>query len=149
MDTRIIAGLAILLTALVLVPAGAHLFALPNKIGLTQDDYFVAQSLYRGWALFGIVLISALAANVTLSILMRGEGSCFYFAAAAALGVGMTLAIFFAWIYPVNQLTHNWTVIPDNWIELRLQWEFAHAINAAITFLALCCVIVAALVKKV
>jgi hypothetical protein len=43
MRTRIIAGLAIILTAIALVPSGAHLFALPNKIGLAQDDYFVAQ----------------------------------------------------------------------------------------------------------
>lgn len=149
MRTRVIAGLAILLTALALVPAGAHLFALPNKIGLAQEDYFVAQSLYRGWALFGIVLISALAANGALSIVLRGQGMSFYLAGAAALCMGVTLAIFFAWIYPANQLTHNWTVVPDNWIALRLQWEIAHAINAGVTFLALCCVTAAALVKKI
>jgi hypothetical protein len=31
-----------------LVPSGAHLFALPNKIGLAQDQYFVVQNIYRG-----------------------------------------------------------------------------------------------------
>lgn len=149
MRIRIIAGLGIILTALALVPSGAHLFSLVNKIGLTQEDYFVAQSLYRGWSIFGIVLISALAANVVLAILLRGQGRSFYLAAAAALLIGMTLVIFFAEIYPVNQATNNWTVIPDNWIVLRVQWEFAHAINAAITFLALCCVTAAALAKKV
>ncbi|MGA7386275.1 MAG: hypothetical protein WBW81_16725 [Methylocella sp.] len=76
MRTRVIAGLAIILTALALVPSEAHLFALPifalpNKIGLTQEEYFVARSLYRGWALLGIVLISALAANVALSIVFH------------------------------------------------------------------------------
>ena len=74
MRTRIVAGLAIILTAIALVPSGAHLFALPNKIGLTQDDYFVAQSLYRGWSLFGVVLIGSLAANAALAILLRGQG---------------------------------------------------------------------------
>ena len=44
MGTRIIFWLAIILTALALVPAGAHLFALPNKISLTQEDYLVTQS---------------------------------------------------------------------------------------------------------
>src|SRR5690606_16447499 len=53
--------LAIMLTALALVPAGAHFFELPNKIGLAEDDYFVVQNIYRGWALFGIVLFGALA----------------------------------------------------------------------------------------
>jgi hypothetical protein len=145
---RVIAVLAIILTALALVPSGAHLFALPNKIGLTQEEYFVAQSLYRGWALFGIVLISALAANVALSIVFHGQGMSFYLAGAAALCMGVTLAIFFIWIYPVNQMTNNWTVVPDNWTALRLQWEASHVMNAAITFLALCCVTLAALLKK-
>jgi len=36
---------AILLTALALVPAGAHLLALPNKIGLPQAGYFVVQGI--------------------------------------------------------------------------------------------------------
>ena len=44
---------AILLTALALVPAGAHLFELPNKIGLSQQDYFVVQGIYRGWRCSG------------------------------------------------------------------------------------------------
>jgi hypothetical protein len=44
-----------MLTALALVPGGAHLFALPNKISLSESDYFIAQSAYRGWALLGIV----------------------------------------------------------------------------------------------
>ena len=148
MRTRVIAGLAIILTALALIPAGAHLFALPNKIGLAQQDYFVAQSLYSGWALFGIVLISALAANIALSIALHGQGMNSYLAGAAALCMGVTLAIFFTWIYPVNHLTNNWTVVSDNWIALRLQWEIAHAVNGAITFLALCCVTAATIVKK-
>ena len=147
MRTRIIAGLAIVLTALALVPAGAHFFALPNKADLTQEDYFVAQSVYRGWALFGVVLISALAVNVMLSILLRGQGMSFYLASAAALCIGLTLVIFFAEIYPVNQVTNNWTVVPDDWVALRLRWETAHAVNAVITFLALCCVTAAALLK--
>jgi len=33
-----------MLTALALVPGGAHLFALPNKISLSESDYFIAQS---------------------------------------------------------------------------------------------------------
>ena len=148
MRTRVIARRAVVLTALALVPTGALLFALPNKIGLTQEDYFVAQSLYRGWALFGIVLISALAANVALSIMLRGQGMSFYPAGAAALCMGVTLAIFFTWIYPVHQLTNNWTVAPDDWLALRVQWEASHAMNAAITFVALCYDTAAALVKK-
>jgi len=148
MRTRVIAGLAINTDGASAHPGGSHLFVLPNKIGLAQQDYFVAQSLYRGWALFGIVLISALAANIAFSIMLRGQGMSFYLAGAAALCMGVTLAIFFTWICPANQLTKNWTVVPDDWFAFRVQWEAWHAMNAAITFVALCCVTAPSLVKK-
>jgi len=37
--------LALMLTALALIPVGAHLFALPNEIHLDQADYFVTQGI--------------------------------------------------------------------------------------------------------
>jgi hypothetical protein len=61
---------ALMLTALALVPAGAHLFELPNKIGLSQDRYFIVQQIYRGWALFGFVLLPATASNLVLAIML-------------------------------------------------------------------------------
>jgi hypothetical protein len=73
MGSRAAAFLAIVLTALALVPAGAHLFEVPNKIGLAQEEYFVVQDIYRGWALFGIVLSGALAANLWLAMALRRQ----------------------------------------------------------------------------
>jgi hypothetical protein len=64
MALRLIQFLAIMLTALALVPSGAHLAALPNKMAMAQAAYFIAQQIYAGWALFGIVLFGALAANL-------------------------------------------------------------------------------------
>jgi hypothetical protein len=46
--------------------------------------------------------------------------------------------VFFTWTYPANQATADWTVVPDDWRELRRHWEYAHAANAVLTFLALC-----------
>jgi hypothetical protein len=138
MGRRVAQFLAVMLTALALVPAGAHLFELPNKIGLAEDAYFVVQSIYRGWALFGIVLFGALAANLALAIMVRRQRAPFWLALAAFLLVAATLVIFFTWTYPANQATSDWTVVPANWQELRVQWEYAHAANAALTFLALC-----------
>jgi hypothetical protein len=119
--------LAIVLTALALVPAGAHLFELPNKIGLAENAYFVVQGIYRGWALFGTVLFGALAANLALAIMVRRQRAPFRLALAAFFLVAATLAIFFTWTYPANQATSNWTVVPASWQELRTQWEYAHA----------------------
>jgi hypothetical protein len=63
MNLKTIQFLAVTLTALALKPSGAHSLALPNKIGLQQDAYYVAQGSYHGWALLGAALIGALLAN--------------------------------------------------------------------------------------
>ena len=75
---------AVILTALALVPAGAHIFDLPNKIGLPQEQYFVVQGRYRGWNLFGIVLSGALVADAVLAFLLRRKRIPFILAGAAA-----------------------------------------------------------------
>jgi hypothetical protein len=77
MGLRVVQFLALVFTALALVPAGAHLFELPNKIGLAEDDYFVVQGIYRGWALFGIALFGALGANLVAAILVRRQRAPF------------------------------------------------------------------------
>jgi len=46
MALRLIQFLAIMLTALALVPSGAHLAALPNKMAMAQPAYFIAQQIY-------------------------------------------------------------------------------------------------------
>src|SRR5262245_57547694 len=137
--------LAILLTALALVPGGAHFFALINKIGLPREQYFAVQGIYRGWALLGVVLFGALAANLMLAITVRPRRTAFWFAVAGFSGIAVTLLIFFGWTYPANVATENWTVAPADWRELRTQWEYSHAVNAVITFLALTCVTIAGL----
>ena len=48
---RTVRFFAVILTAFALVPAGAHFFELPNKIRLSQEQYFTEQGIYRGWAL--------------------------------------------------------------------------------------------------
>ncbi len=138
MALKLVLFLAVILTALCLVPAGAHLFELPNKIALAQDQYFVVQGIYRGWALFGLVLIPAVGVILLLTFMLRRQTVAFRYALAALVCMAATLAIFFIWTYPANVATSNWTAVPDNWEVLRRQWEFAHAANAVLTFLALC-----------
>ncbi len=129
---------AIVLSALALVPSGAHLAALPNKIDLAQTDYFIVQNVYSGWAMFGAVWFAALAANVALAIGVRAEPAPFRLATGAALCFVAMFAIFFMWTLPANQATANWTALPEHWRTLRRDWEFSHAVNAVIAFCALC-----------
>jgi hypothetical protein len=62
---------ALALTAIILVPSGAHLFELAGKIGLPRDAYFTVQSIYAGWAWFVIPILAAILANVALFLTER------------------------------------------------------------------------------
>jgi hypothetical protein len=82
-----------------------------------------------------------------LAVLLRGQGARFWLAAAAAGLLATTLVVFFLWTYPANQATENWTLVPENWRGLRSQWEYSHATNAVLVFVAYCCVAFAALLE--
>jgi hypothetical protein len=109
---RLLQFVAMVLTALALVPGGAHLFALPNKIGLSESDYFITQSVYRSWALLGIVLIGAAIANVALALFIRAQRAPSIFALIGGLCLVATLVIFFAFTFPANQATRQPTIGP-------------------------------------
>jgi endonuclease/exonuclease/phosphatase (EEP) superfamily protein YafD len=98
--------------------------------------------------LFGFVLLGAIGANLGHAILIRDEPRAFWLALMAFLLMVASFAIFFIWTYPANQATSNWTVVPTNLASLRTQWEYSHAANAAMTFLALCVVTASLLVTK-
>ena len=148
MSLRAVQFLAVVLTALALVPAGAHLFELSSKIGLPQDQYFTVQQIYRGWALFGFALCGAIAANLALAVMLRQQRAPFLLALAAFAAMAGVLAIFFTWTFPANQATSDWTVIPADWQELRVRWEYSHAVNAILTFAALCSVTLSVLLAR-
>ena len=144
------------LTALALVPGGAHLFALANKINLSESDYFITQSIYRSitqsiyrsWALLGIVVLGAAIANVALAFLIRAQRAPSIFALIGGLCLVATLVIFFAFTFPANQATNNWTQVPADWQQLRWRWELSHAVNAVITFFAFCSLTISLLLTR-
>ena len=137
MTLRMLQFLAILVSALALIPSGAHLAALPNKIGMAQADYFTAQGIYSGWAILGWLWPLAFATNAGLAVASRAQHWPFWSAVLASFCYVLMLAIFLIWTQPANQATQNWTVIPESWETLRLGWEYSHAVNAVIAVLAL------------
>jgi hypothetical protein len=145
---KILQFLAIVLTALYLVPGGAHLFAMANKIDLPADQYLVVQGAYRGWHYFGYVIIAAILVHIALAIMLRTHRMAFVAALVAAGCMVGSLAIFFVSVFPANVATDFWTTIRDNWQPLRRQWEYGHAASALLTFIALCSVTVAALTSR-
>jgi hypothetical protein len=137
--------LAIILTGLAVIAPAAHLFELPGKIHMPADDYFVVQRIYLGWWRVGLLLPAAFIADLGLAIAVRNDRPAFWLAIAAIVLIAINLVIFVIRTQPANTATQNWAVRPDNWEALRRQWEYSHAVNAAVTFLAFCTATLAAL----
>lgn len=145
MRIRLVQFFAIVFVALYLVPSGAHLIALPNKIGLDPADYMTVQQIYRGWALAGLVLLGALVSTLSLAILARSQRTPFLFATAGVLLMLAATAIFFVWVFPANQATENWTHAPGDLEALRAQWEYGHAAAAMTTLMAFLATVISSL----
>jgi hypothetical protein len=54
-------------------------------------------------------------------------------ALAALIG---TQVLFWSFTFPVNRVTENWTLLPDNWAQLRARWEYSHAASATLELVA-------------
>ena len=139
--------LSLLFTALALAPAVAHLLELPNKINLSREDYLTVQQIYRGWWLLGLVIVVALLSTLALAIALRGEAKPFAFALIALLCIVAAQVVFWTYTYPANQVTNNWTMLPENWMELRRQWEYSHAAGAGLNLAALVTLILSVLTR--
>lgn len=133
---RFLQVLTLALLALALIPAGAHLFEMRAKLALPPETYMQVQTLYAGWALFGIPIILSLVLLLVLAWMHRNDAGALGLTVLALLLMGGTQAIFWAYTQPMNVVTQNWTVPPPNLAAARTQWEYSHALNAILTFLA-------------
>jgi hypothetical protein len=129
--------LSLLFTSVALSAGLAHLFALPNKIQFSREDYLVAQQIYRGWALLGIAIFGALLFTLILTIAVRHVPKVFELTLTALVCIAASLVVFFLFTYPANEVTRNWTVLPDGWRALRAQWEYSHAAGAGLYLIAM------------
>ena len=84
-------------------------------------------------------------ANLAQVVLLRRRRIAFHLVAVGFFLTVVALAIFFAWTYPVNLATDNWTAASPDWESLRLRWEYSHAAAAAVLFVALCSLILSVL----
>lgn len=148
LPTRIVLFVALLATALAMGAALAHLLELPNKIDLTRDQYFLVQQVYRGWALLAALLLIQLVAMLALAALARRVPRVLRATLVAVLCLVLAQAMFWAFTFPANVATDNWTTIPDNWEALRRQWEYSHAVGAVFQIAAMSALIVAALARE-
>lgn len=139
---------ALLTTGLSLGAALAHAYALPTKMLLSGADYFIAQKVYRGWAMLGLLIALqglALAGTIALN---RSASAVRNPAALALSGLVASQFVFWVWTYPANQATENWTQQSAQWEAMRHQWEYSHLGGAVFQLIAFVALIVAALRRQ-
>lgn len=133
----------LLATALAMGGALAHALALPNKLMMSEADYFAAQQAYRGWNQLAFLLSIEMTGMIALLIGYRRSRPIRWRIVTALACLILALAAFWAFTFPANLATDNWQQVPTNWQALRAQWEYSHLAGAAFQVLALCFMLLA------
>jgi hypothetical protein len=139
---------AVLAVVFYLIPGGAHVLAMANKLALPPAQYMVVQGIYAGWDRTAYALLAGLVLTLAHGIAAWRLPGARWLSLCSFLALIANLAVFFAYTYPMNVLTRNWTVTPDNLESVRRQWEYSHAANAALVLLALVLIILAVLASS-
>jgi len=133
--------LTIMLTALSLVPALAHLLEMPAK--MTYDGTLwlrLQQSLYGAFGTFGGAFeVGAVITTIVLVILVRDRPPAFGWTLLGAACVVAAHVAFWIWLAPVNATIAATApgTLPADWTGLRSQWEYTHAARAVLQIIAL------------
>ena len=101
-------------------------------MGLSRDQYFVVQQIYRGWSLLGGLLLVEFVSLIAVVLYARADKRMRNAALVALLCLVGAQLLFWVFTYPANAATENWTVQPENWRELQQRWEFSHAGGAVL-----------------
>jgi hypothetical protein len=133
---------AILLTALSMGAALAHLLELPAKLQLDGPMWLtLLHTLYPpAFGAFGATFeVGAVVAVVGLAFLVRHRHPAFGWTLVAALCLVAMHAAFWIWVAPVNAALGPLSpdALPTDWAQLRNQWEYTHAARAVLQTLAL------------
>jgi hypothetical protein len=125
-----------------------HLLELRVKITLPKDDYQVVQSIYSGWQWLGIFEIGAILLTFVWTMKVRKEKNVFPYILSALICFVISIVIFFTFTFPANQATVNWTKLPENWADLRREWEYSHAVRALLNLAGFMLLMIAILRKR-
>lgn len=82
------------------------------------------------------MVVGALLSTLILTIMVRNHPGEFAWSLVAFLCIAGTQVVFWAFTFPVNRKTSNWTVLPENREALRTQWEYSHATSAILNIIA-------------
>ncbi|GAP96620.1 hypothetical protein NIES2104_31630 [Leptolyngbya sp. NIES-2104] len=127
--------ITLILVALFMGLEFAHTLELPAKMQYDRTLYITIQnSLYRYFGAPGpgaFITVGAVLCAIALTVLVRKRRPAFWWTLAGTLCLAIAFpAIYFLRIEPVNVVIEQATaVVSADWVRLRNQWEYAHAMN--------------------
>lgn len=149
MILKIIRFISLLFTALISGVAFCHVLELPNKLTLPASTWLnVQQVLYRGFgAKIGFIEVGAILSAIMLLFLIRKHRISFVLTLIASICLVAALVVWFMIVNPVNLKVDTWTLasLPTDWTQARNQWEYGHAIHAALFVVGLVALIISVL----
>lgn len=123
--------------AICCIPPAVSLFDLLYRLSLSPTQYMAVQQTNSGVSLFGAAVTAALLLAITHTLTALSDRSAALFSVVASLCLAVAVMIFWLFTYPISAATKRWTVTPERFETARRQWEYANAINAILTFIAL------------
>ncbi|AYG58484.1 DUF1772 domain-containing protein [Rhizobium jaguaris] len=149
--------LTILVVAVAMALALAHLLELPGKMRLSKEDYLTVQRIYYpGFTIGGVTEPIGVLLLLLLLVLTPANTVAFWLFAAAFAAMVVMHAVFWLLIQPVNNFWlkdvelkglgagffsqdpfgGGQTAGKPDWTMLRDRWEWSHAARAALGLLA-------------
>ena len=163
--------LSILLVAIAMAPALAHLLELPGKRRLGRDAYLTVQPIYYpGFTVAGgIGEVGGLISVIVVLLLTPPGTRAFWLTLVALLGMLGMQIIFWLFTQPVNKFWLQSTALgsfgtaffssgrtpqgqsdhdPDDWIRKRDRWEYSHVARAGLAALSFLSLVVASVTQS-
>lgn len=130
--------IALLLVASSMGLSFCHLMEMPPRLRWEAGLWMAATNFGGLYHLFGrigaVIDVGAVVTAAALAFLVRTRRPAFHFALAAAGLMALSLAVWFAFVAPMNRIMAAWTpgVVPPDFASVRDQWEYSHAVIAGI-----------------
>lgn len=95
--------ISILLVAMAMIPAGAHLFSMGSKLQLGGAAYLVSQRAYDGWNMFAFVIVGTLISTLSLTVASYHAGEPFTLPGVSFLCLVAAQTLFWTLTFPANR----------------------------------------------
>jgi hypothetical protein len=143
--------LAIVLTALSLGATFSHVLQMPAKLAYSGAQWvLLQQTLYGNFRGLGLLIeIGAVACALTLALAVRGRHPSLGWTAFGATCLAGAHAAWWVGALPVNAQLALYTpqALPVDLAELRLRWEYTHALRFVLQGAALGALVASVLVE--